>query len=140
MRRALAVVRQPVPRTRIARKMRSQPVTRATSRIMGRVNVRWTRLAAILFVAVLATDLAGFDCSRLITPGMPCSSAGSPNACAGTGDCLCCTVADATPEMSPGAGYEPVGRASCAPGAATVDGVQRVPYRPPLLASLASAL
>jgi hypothetical protein len=100
------------------------------------------RLAAILVVAVLGADLAGFDCSRLAMSSSACPSSadGPDDACPESPDCLCCAVADATPETSSCAGSERIGPARFAPQATTVDGFRSVPYRPPLLDRLPSVL
>ena len=91
------------------------------------------RLAAIVILAVVGTDLAGFDCSRLVASMSRSPSGEDSGANAGAPDCLCCSTADASPTVARWDRHDRLDRAHLARAAATLDGVARVPYRPPLL-------
>jgi hypothetical protein len=96
----------------------------------GLVQATWTRLAAMLLVAVVCADLVGVDCARLSAESTATAACGS--ACSESPDCLCCSVADETVHMPPGGGGGRISAACYAPLPAPVDGVRPVPYRPPL--------
>ncbi len=105
----------------------------------GCVRVRWIRLAVILFLAVVATDLAGLDCSRLVASTDCTSPPDNFGTRADAPDCLCCSVADAEASVSAPARPARADRAPSGVPATTADGVYRRPYRPPL-AVLSSSL
>ncbi len=97
---------------------------------------RLKRLFAFLFAAVLAVDLAGIDCLRSPLSG-PCAPTVEVSDAANAGpDCLCCSVAHARPGPGLGAALVFTGVVSHDTRPALADGVERIPYRPPLVHSV----
>jgi hypothetical protein len=99
------------------------------------VDGRLKRVCAFLIAAALAIDLAGFDCLRTSSATPSASSEVTDTTVAGP-DCLCCSVAHASPVTGLSAPLVLIAGVGPDTQAAAADGVQPVPYRPPLRRSL----